>query len=321
MAKTAASRSSAFQAALLAELSQRLSQPTAAWPTVRCWTTRTLKKLLGEAAEELRRSGFTSRETYDQLIEWLGHIGIRRSIDAEGETFHLLEFGARTRTDFEPYELLMAIRPAGVICYSSALTFHSLTTQPIAHHHVAELQPATPTRQHDEFVASTERTAERRAAPAAPPKLGTLLFRFGDAPYYVSRRSQRLIPGVQLRDHGPRTRIRITTLEQSLLDALYKPFHAGGPDVVFESWKTAFASHLIDEDRMAQHLRQMNYPATTRRVGAMFNLLARKPGTELQDVFDAAQAAIDPLGPYARISLIPGIEYGSLDPHWLVRVP
>ena len=42
-----------------------------------------------------------------------------------------------------------------------------------------------------------------------------------------------------MRAYGPRAQIRITTLEQTLLDSLYKPFLCGGPEVVFEAWQDA----------------------------------------------------------------------------------
>jgi hypothetical protein len=105
------------------------------------------------------------------------------------------------------------------------------------------------------------------------------------------------------------------------LDALYKPFHAGGPDVVFEAWKEATNGGLLDEERMAEHLTQMQFPATARRVGAMSEILGHSLGMELRRALDAAQATVDPNGQFARISLLPGIEYQSLNENWLVRIP
>ena len=62
------------------------------------------------------------------------------------------------------------------------------------------------------------------------------------------------------------------TLEQTLLDSLYKPFLCGGPEVVFEAWQEAVGSRRIDEERLLTYLRAMNYPATTRRLAVMLEL-------------------------------------------------
>jgi len=320
MVKSAVQESSdAFQEAFLDRLSVRLARPTPDWPTVRCWTTASLKKLFSEVCKELAEKQIYSDSSHESLIQWLHRIGFEQDIVAEGETFHVVDLGATTKSDLDPFEFLMAVRPHGVICYFSAIAFHSLTSQPVGHHHVAELQVSKVQDRSDPEPRIAPQQPHLRAT--SPPRLGTQLFRFGGIPFFVTKRVTRLVPGVQLRDYGPRTQIRITTLEQTLLDALYKPFHAGGPDVVFEAWQEATNAGLQDEERMADHLTQMRFPATARRVGAMLEILGYSPGVELRRALDDAQATLDPNGPFSRISLLPGIEYRSLNENWLVWIP
>src|SRR5262249_40394526 len=131
----------------------------------------------------------------------------------------------------------------------------------------------------------------------------------------------RLVPGVQTREHGPRTRVRLTTLEQTLLDTLYKPFHCGGPEVVFEAWQKAVDERRVDEEWLVEDLRGMDYPATARRLGVMLEMVGGTPGDELRRFLEACQGAIDRQSPYARISLLPGVNYQNLNEPWLVNTP
>jgi predicted transcriptional regulator of viral defense system len=122
-----------------------------------------------------------------------------------------------------------------------------------------------------------------------------------------------------VRAHGPTTLIRITTKEQTLIDTLYKPLHCGGPEVVFEAWDEGMGA--LDEERLANYLQLMNYPATTRRVGALLESRAYQPGVELLRVLRHAQESIDRRHPFVRISLLPGMPYTTLDSAWMVDFP
>jgi hypothetical protein len=111
------------------------------------------------------------------------------------------------------------------------------------------------------------------------------------------------------------------TLEQTLLDSLYKPFQCGGPEVVFEAWQEGVASRRIDEERLVKYLRSMNYPATTRRVAVMLELAGGTPSAVLRQFLQASQKAIDRQSPHACISLLPGVDYQNLNESWLVSTP
>ena len=94
------------------------------------------------------------------------------------------------------------------------------------------------------------------------------------------------MPGVQDRRYGPRGRFRITTYEQTLLDTLHKPQNCGGPAVVLEAWQEATISGRLDEQRLLSYLTQMDYPSTSRRLGAMLQLMNYTPGDELTNYLD-----------------------------------
>ena len=111
------------------------------------------------------------------------------------------------------------------------------------------------------------------------------------------------------------------TLEQTLLDSLYKPFLCGGPEVVFEAWQEAVGSRRIDEERLVTYLQAMNYPATTRRLAVMLELAGGTPSAELQQFLQASQEAIDRQSPHACISLLPGVDYQNVNESWLVSTP
>ncbi len=311
-------REQAYRDEFLCRLNQALSVPTAEWPTVRCWTKSAFNKLIRQVKDDLAAEGMETRLSHHALLDWVCRLRLACPIPVdENGAVYLSEIGASSSSDVDPHELLMASKPAGTICYFSAVAFHELTTQLVKHHHVAELSPSK--REDDRSEVPPDRS--RPKGPATPRGFGTLLFRYQDTPFYSTRRVDRLIPGIQTRNYGPRSRIRMTTLEQTLLDTLYKPFHCGGPEVVFEAWREGMTSRRVDEERLAEYLRRMNYPATSRRVGVMLELVGRTPGDELRRTLLDVQEAIDRQGLHARISLLPGVEYQDLNERWMVSTP
>ncbi len=130
-----------YRETFLAQLARRVASPSTEWPTAHCWTKSSLKKLFHSIRDEISVAGAEppASLTYEALIEWLCHLGIASQVQAEGEIFYILDIGRPAVSEADPYELLMAAKPAGVICYFSAVAFHSLTAQPVVHHHVAEL--------------------------------------------------------------------------------------------------------------------------------------------------------------------------------------
>jgi hypothetical protein len=320
---TALEKEQVYREAFLARLSQKLAAPTSEWPTVRCWLDSNLTRIFKQVRDELAVEATATKISHHSLLEWLCRLGLAFPLPIDSVSIYFLEIGASAKAEVDPHELLMASEPSGVVCYFSAVAFHSLTTQLVQHHHVAELRPQSPSPRSEtmEDDTSDELRRQTKAASRTPREFGTLLFRYQGVPYYSSRRSIRLIPGVQTRGYGPRTQIRITTLEQTLLDTLYKPFASGGPEIVFEAWQEALTSRRVDEERLGEYLRTMKYPATTRRLGAMLEHVGWTPHDELKQLLERCQQAIDRTSPFARISLLPGVNYQNLNESWLVKMP
>jgi hypothetical protein len=316
-------REQAYQEAFLARLNERLASPTLEWPTVRCWTEPALDRIFKQVRDELAAEKVESDLSHFSLLEWLCRLRLASPLPVEGGSVYLIEIGASAEAEINPLELLMAARPSGVVSYFSAVAFHELTTQLVEHHHVAELRPPALEPENGRPEKDVAEGPERPAASSSrrPRGPGTLLFRFQEVPFYSTRRSARLVPGVQTRGCGPRAQVRITTLEQTLLDTLYKPFYCGGPEVVFEAWQEGVASRRIDEERFVAYLRAMNYPATSRRLGVMLELVGSTPGAELRQFLEGCQGAIDRRSPHACISLLPGVAYQKLNEPWLVNTP
>lgn len=310
-----------YRETFLSRLNQKLASPTPEWPTVRCWTEPALTRLIKLVRDELAEEGVEISLSHRSLLEWICDLRLAAPLPTEGESIYLLEMGASTSAQVDPLELLMAGKPSGVVCYFSAVAFHALTTQVVEHHHVAVLCPKGPSPESERPEVDVRVRPSASAVSRKPRGLGEHLFRFQGVPFYSTRRSVRLIPGIQTRGYGPRSQLRISTLEQTLLDSLYKPFHCGGPEVVFEAWQEALSSRRIDEGRFVTYLRSMNYPATARRLGAMLELAGATPGAELRQFLKACQVTLDRESPHARISLLPGIDYHSLNETWLVYTP
>ncbi|MGL4420603.1 MAG: type IV toxin-antitoxin system AbiEi family antitoxin domain-containing protein [Gemmataceae bacterium] len=312
-----------YREAFLPRLNFKLAAPTSEWPTVRCWTEPALNKIFRQIRDELATDGLNSGLSHASLLAWLCRLRLAARLPVEGDPVYLIDVHASPASEINALELLMAVMPSGVICYFSAVVFHNLTTQMVEHHHVAELRPQSPAieSKNSDPQASERPDGAKSVRKKGPVGLGTRLFGFQGIPFYRTRRSCRLIPGVQTRGYGPRTLIRITTLEQTLLDCLYKPFHCGGTDVVFEAWQEAIASNRIDEERLVMDLQAMNFPASTRRVGVMLELMGHTPGVELRHHLELSQQTIDRSSPFSRISILPGVEYQKLNEHWQVFMP
>jgi hypothetical protein len=320
----------ACKEAFLALLSNSIANPTADWPTVRFWTKTSLNRLFKKIRAKLDKS--KQPLSNSELLNWMNKLGLASAVEADGETFYLLEIGASPTSEIDPLELMMAYEPFGVICYFSAIAYHSLSSQVPSHHHVAVLTDSTRKRDanetglgnaddgpREEMTVNT--TSGGKRTRNKPNALGKVIFSYSGIPYHSTRRMRRLLPGVQNRSNGPRGRIRITTYEQTLLDTLHRPQNCGGPAVVLEAWQEASTSGRLDEERLLGYLNQMDYPSTTRRIGAMLQIMDYTSGAELKSYLDRAKRNIDRRSPYSQISLLPGFDYANLDEEWLVKSP
>lgn len=252
---------------IVAELNERLKTPSEELPNVQWFSEYHLRSLLLDVSRAAKATPKLSGRT---LLHMLIDSKLVRQLPPDdfrdGENSHAiysLELGGTT--SISPIELLQITQASytrTIICYFTALEYHELTTQETPHHHVAVLKAPAKRAQPESITdpASVEKSA-------GEPSLGTLLFRYQDVPYYVTYRDPALMPGIQTVRYSPSCLVRMTTLEQTLLDTLHRPWSCGGPAVVFEAWERGLP--LLDDARLAHCLKAVGRADFTRRAGYM----------------------------------------------------
>lgn len=305
-------------------LAERLSTPSDAYPTVRCLSRPALIALLNEIRRELRLSASQVRSGSDLL----GHLERSRlatvvPLDAtakgiRSDRLYAVGLGADPHS-LDPIELLQAHVPDGVVCYFTALGVHDLTTQPIAFHHVATVT-TTASRQSKAPSQSPSPSEEAwKLIGHAQPPIGQWQFTFEAVPYYLTVRSLEYLAGVQVRYLHDRSRYRVTTLEQTLLDTMHRPHSCGGPAVVFEAWQSA--ADRLNFAKLANLAQRTEDSRLIRRVGYMLSQIGIAGPAEQNVLLEAAQAAegSEPFAP--PVPLIAGMPYHTVDQTWKLFVP
>ena len=304
----------------LRTLGDRVSAASDKNLTARCWKSSTLRReirAIAKSNQEVLRTTFPpAHVVIDQLkrMGWIHSIKVQSPAGTELDDFLLLDMEASKGEPIYPLELLQSYLPDGVVSYFSAVNYYELTTQVVAHHHIARLNPPK-AKQSLETVKIKEPSGE--AVERNP--LGTEIFNFDDVGYYSNKRDASLVPGIQFRVVSPRCWLRITTLEQTLLDALMQPVRCGGEAVALEAWETGVKQ--IDADRMAEHLAKIQRDDLDRRVGAALEMVgadftASALGRRLNAVSDRLTAQDVP-----EIPLLAGFEFPESSKTWKVRTP
>ncbi len=306
----------------LRTLGERAAKASAEKPSVRCWKTYSLQSEISsikKANPDTLRTNFGSAL---KIIERLKRIGWIHSIKTQSlekeEAIEFLILDMETGKDqpIYPLELLQAYLPDGVICYFSAIIYHELTTQFASHHHIGRLERPKEKKSQDTILIPD---SSQYSEPVERNPLGTIVFRFEDVDYFQNKRDVSLVPGIQLRVVTPRCWLRITTLEQTLLDALMKPACCGGEAVAFEAWETGV--NQMDANRMADHLAKIQRDVLDRRVGAMldligFNYKSSTLSSRLAGVRDRLSS-----DDVLEIPLLAGLEFPELNTTWKVLTP
>jgi hypothetical protein len=306
----------------LRTLGDRVSVASEKNLTARCWKLSTLRReirAITKSNHEVLRTTFPPAHVVIEQLKrmgWIHSIKVQSPSDAELNDFLLLDMEAGKGEPIYPLELLQAYLPDGVVCYFSAINYYELTTQVVAHHHVARLNPPRAKKS----LATVDATEPEPAGEAVKRNpLGTEIFHFEDVGYYLNKRDASLVPGIQFRVVSPRCWLRITTLEQTLLDALMQPVRCGGEAVALEAWETGVKQ--IDADRMAEHLAKIQRDDLDRRVGAVLEMFgadfaASTLGHRLNEVRDRLMTQDVP-----EIPLLAGFEFPEQNKTWKVRTP
>ena len=292
---------------LLSALNRKLEEPTSSMPSVHVFSEIALSRILRESLAESRTAKRISGKQLLRLLEQSG-LGATIELESEGESgpsLRLWKVGFGGDRDADPLELLQAKETNGVICYFSALNYHNLTTQMVPHHHVSQLK--------SEDGVGQPSTANRSQKI---PRLGSLLFKYDDIPYYLTRRISSRVPGVKSYFFSQKTIIRITDLEQTLLDTLHRPWSCGGASVVMEAWENGI--QRLDQERLASHLISINHPLLTRRAGCMLAQFSfRMEATSLDRLLSETKSATSSMPAEFLLPAIPG---RRMDEAWNLEV-
>ncbi|MDI1251115.1 MAG: hypothetical protein PSV13_19795 [Lacunisphaera sp.] len=294
-------------------------------PTVRYWRSTDLVGAINdikkEHGQELVLSTFPAAKAALERLEKIGWIKLipvvwRDAEERTGPQLYRVSLDERADSSIDALELLQGNRSDGIICYFGALRFYELTTQFPPFYHIARLRSgAPPIPENIPVEVKPPDPAKRLYNP-----LGTEVFTWGETKFYETRRYRSLIPGIQVRLISARSGLRITTLEQSILDTLSHPIHCGGDSVVFEAWEKAL--DRVDSDRLLSYLETIDSTDLWRRTAVMLKLTEiPTAGTRLAAAIEAKQKTLNDSSNIPEINLLPGYEFGQLDGSWRVRVP
>lgn len=302
------------------ELKKEVSKPTKDHPTARVWRrsdlTTVITNIHKREFDQLKSTFPPAKNVIARMLDigWIQPIPLESKTDKKAPSLFLLDMEASEEEFPEPWELLQAFKPAGVICYLGAASFHELTTQVPTFYHIANLRPPTPDNTPDE-VQSSETSSNQTDQKRDP--LGSFGFRFDDSDYYTTSRDESTIPGWQTRTRGPRTNLRITTVEQTILDTLWQPLKFGGESIAFEVWERGV--QVWNPDKMAKHLGTINRQDWIRRVGAMLSLLGVKVEGDLKELLQ--KSSLNLSGHEIPLALLPDLPATNLIKEWGILTP
>jgi len=299
---------------IVAELAERLKSPSDELPNVQWISECHLRRLLLDVAETVQAPSTLSGR---KLLSMLVDSKLARQLPPDNfsggpKTYAIYSFEFGGTPSISPIELLQATQSSyqnTVICYFTALEYHELTTQDVPHHHVAVLKiPSRKTQPETVTPPATDEKISRNL------KLGTLLFRYQTVPYYATYRDPALMPGIQTVRLSPSCLVRMTTLEQTLLDTLHRPWNCGGPAVVFEAWERGLP--LLDDARLAHCLKTIGRADFTRRTGYMLEQFGHDASdSALLALLSDAKAKVRS-GAEPTIPLLPDVPSKTLDEIW-----
>jgi hypothetical protein len=299
---------------VVAAVSLALEKPSSDLPSTRCLSRPYLIAWIGRLIREQEISAHRAPSA-TVVLEHLERAMLVRAIPLENpapklgaKRLYAIGMGVEPLT-LHPFEILQAHAPSGVVCYMSALEAHALTTQPITHHHIAVAETA-PSRLKQQSNAGANRLPAMSNGDKSRHPLGREQFIYQGVPYYQTRREPKYLASHKIRMLSDRSRYRVTTLEQTLLDTLHRPSHCGGPAVVFEAWDSG--ADRLSADRMSQLLTALAEPELARRALYMLH----RVGIDNVEVHDLPHTLDGP-----PQSLLHGVPYQRLDARWNLLVP
>jgi hypothetical protein len=306
------------------ELKHTVASPTDEHPVARIWRgsdlTAAIRQVRKQHEAELLTNFPSAKAVINRMLSigWLQEIFVENPASkAASAKLYLLDMEATQEEIPEAWELLQGYATHGVICYFSALAFHELTTQIPSFYHIGIPKDSSPRIDPKTIPTSSQLST---AGKKQRDPLGSFVFNFQETPCYTTNRDISFMPGIQTREIGARTRLRITTPEQTMLDALWQPIKCGGQAIAFETWERGLKRW--NPDRMAKHLISINRHEWERRVGAMLSLLGGIPESgALSDLLVTRRQKIKNTSEITPLPLLNHLPASILLPEWGVLVP
>lgn len=203
-----------------------------------------------------------------------------------------------------PLEVLVASQRQFLksgVCYFSAIQYHELSDQIPTHHHVAT-------------IGSKNRGITYVADYKTIGSMGQLMFTWQGTPYYLTQRDDSNLIAVDTIQFSTRGIARITSLEQTLVDCMHRPWHCGGPSVVFEAWENGLAR--FNQTKFVDVLEQIGYDVILRRIGALFDILGFDDlNVPLKSLLDKTRQQVHQTNPPIA-PLFPSLNSDKHNPAW-----
>jgi predicted transcriptional regulator of viral defense system len=308
----------------LKEFSDKLAKPSQDIPSVRCLSRTTLTSIFTEILKELELPSTFPPGV--EILRLLSSMGLASAVTTEkdktnapSKEFYLIGISASHDVTADPFEILQAYKPSGVICFFSALSYYGLTTQLPTHHHIVTIVEPTTTTKNVKPKETFPPSSEISTKESNTKKIGTLAFSYDGTPFYTSRRSKNTIPGIKNRVLNSRTHIKIASKEQTLLDTLHYPLHCGGAEVILEAWDDQRDN--LDEKSFLDLLQKIDSSLLTRRLGALFDFLDYSPNNELSLFLKREKEETQNSSELPPITLFRGLNHTHLNSEWKTLTP
>jgi predicted transcriptional regulator of viral defense system len=302
---------------LLSLISERLSRTQADLPCVSCLSQRTLQKEVLRIRDSLTDKSIP-KYSAKNIILHLENSGIIKRVEVtlpgEKKPPTLFHIGFDGNSFTSPIELMTAIEPGGVISFFGALEIHELTTHSPGHYNICILNESSKNTQTKEEQNPITRKSSKQISRNP---LGSLLFESDSIPFYRNKRKKHLVPGITERFYSSKTRYKVTTIEQTLLDTLQYPIQCGGPEIVFEVWDNL--SEYLNEESLIELLSQIDNYALSRRLATMLDLIDYECSARLTDYLKKdLKRYMDKTN---LVPLLAGMNYARANNKWKTLVP
>lgn len=142
------------------ELKKEVAKPSTEHPTARVWRqsdlTSVITNIHKREMDELKSTFPPAKDVIARMLDigWIQKISLESNTDKKPPSLFLLDMEATEEEFPEPWELLQAFKPAGIICYLGAASFHELTTQVPTFYHIANLRTPSPSYNPEEVQPS-----------------------------------------------------------------------------------------------------------------------------------------------------------------------